>query len=181
MLDKDSSSLVEALVTLKPFLSRVEENSIVISAMDNRLTLLMEEVRKLARIMYEGNGQPPLTTRMATIETHITQIRGELNVVKADGKTESDRVQEQIQEVDKAYAALSIKVEDYKEVEREDKKNKAAKSLFLHQWKLTTTQAIGLFVLTSLLTWLGGHLIERFNLKSTAHTTHEVTPPPSAK
>ena len=174
MLDKDSGSLVEALITLKPFLSRVEENSIIISAMDNRLTLLMEEVRKLSRIMYEGNGQPPLTTRIATIETNITQVKSELSIVKAEGKVESDRMQEQIQEVDKAYTSLSIKVDDYKE----DKKNRDAKGLLLHQWKLTTTQAIGLFILTSLLTWLGGHLVERFNLNSTTyHPTHK---PPSA-
>ena len=172
-----NASLVEALITLKPFLSRVEENSIAISAIDNRLSLLAEEVRKLARIMYEGNGQPPLTTRLATMETHITQVRSDLGEVRADSKTESDRIQEHIQEVDKAYAALSIKVDDYKEIEREDKKNKAAKSLFLHQWRLTTAQAVGLFFLTSTLTWLGGHLLEHFNLKPTGRTTPQVISP----
>ena len=176
-----NSPLVEALITLKPFLSKVEDNSIAISAIDNRLSILVEEVRKMSRIIYEGNGQPSLITRMVAVETLIAQVRDAVRDIKADDKIESTKTLERIQGVDKAFVALSLAVEDYKDKEREGREDARAKNQVMYEWKLNAIQAIGLFIITAILSWFGSEIYSK--VISPAPSVPEVmtTPNPKSK
>lgn len=147
----NNNALVEALVALKPFLSKVGDNSIAISSIDNRLVLVMEEMKKVSRILYEGNGQPPFTARIASLETSMEQVR---DMLKEDKETLS-KLLHQIQIVDKASIDIGVALEEYQVSERGRLEKEKAKDLVDYQWKLNVIQAVFVVIITSLVGFVG--------------------------
>lgn len=154
----DNNTLMEALVALKPFLSKVEDNAIAISSIDNRLALLIEETRKLSRILYEGNGQPPLTTRMATIETSLVLVKDMVTDQKKEEKEALARLLNHIQTVDKASIELGIAFDDFQTKDTSRRQSAEAKELVNYGWKLNALQAVGLLIFTSIVSFVGSEL-----------------------
>lgn len=149
-MDNDNT-LVEALVALKPFLSKVEDNSITISTIDNRLALVMEEVKKLSRILYEGNGQPPLTTRIAALEASLSLVRDALR----EEKEVISKLLVQIQAVDKTSIEVGIALEEYQVNEKGKRDAAEAKNLVNYEWRLNIIQGITLLLLTTVTGYIG--------------------------
>lgn len=156
----NSDALVEALVALKPFLSKVEDNSITISSMTNRLSLTIEEVKKLSRILYEGNGQPPLTARIAALETSLILVRDAMK----EEKDALSKLLTQVQAVDKTSIEVSLALEEYQLIERGKKNAAEAKSLVNYGWRLNVSQAIAILFLTSAIGFLGTEIYEVYSI-----------------
>jgi hypothetical protein len=145
----DNNALVDALVALKPFLSKIEDNSVAIASIDNRLYLLMEEVSKVQRILYEGNGQPSITTRMATIESGLVLMKDSLYDQKKESKEATAEVISKLYEVDRASTEMGAALEDLQDMEKSKRAASDAKDLVNYGWRLNVLQAVLLLLLTS--------------------------------
>ncbi|WOL31353.1 hypothetical protein [Microcoleus phage My-WqHQDG] len=145
----DNNALVDALVALKPLLSKIEDNSVAIASIDNRLYLLMEEVSKLQRILYEGNGQPSITARMATIETGLVSMKDSIYDQKKEAKEAITEVMAKLHKVDKASSEIGIAFEELQDMEKGKRAASDARDLVNYGWKLQVLQAVLLLLLTS--------------------------------
>lgn len=170
----DNNTLVEALVALKPFLSKVEDNAIAISSIDNRLALLIEETRKLSRILYEGNGQPPLITRIAALETNMGQVKDTVIDQRREEKDAIAKLLAQIQTVDKTSIELGIALEDFQLKDKGRREAAQAKELVNYGWKLNAIQGVALLLLTSFVSFLGSELYTRWQNSHPASKTPQV-------
>ena len=145
----DNNALVDALVALKPFLSKIEDNSVAIASIDNRLYLLMEEVSKLQRILYEGNGQPPITARMATIESGLVLMKDSIHDQKKEAKEVIAEVVARLHKVDRTSNELTVAFEELQDMEKGKRAASDARDLVNYGWRLQVLQAVLLLLLTS--------------------------------
>ncbi len=145
----DNNALVDVLVAIKPLLSKIEDNSVAIASIDNRLYLLMEEVSKLQRILYEGNGQPSITARMVVIESGLALMKDAIHDQKKEGKDAMNEVITKLQTVDKASTELGLAFDDFQDAEKGRREAAQARDLVNYGWKLNTLQAVLLLFLTS--------------------------------
>lgn len=163
----DSNSIKEVLRALKPFLGKVEDNAIKLSALDNRLLVVMEEQSKLSRILYEGNGQPPLTARMTALETCIEQMKDSLRDQKGEDREAVIHIHKQIEKVGKASSELSIAFEEFQINERGRREAAEAREIVHYSWKLNAFQAVLLLILSSVVGFVGSELSTHWqNFKS---------------
>ena len=154
----NGATLVEALTALKPFMSKVEDNSIAISSIDNRLALLIEEVRKLSRILYEGNGQPALTARIASLETSLKLVSDSVVDQRREHKETVSKLVAHIQTVDKASSELGIAFDELQLNEKTKSDALNARELANYSLKLNVLQAVAILLITSTLGVVGKEL-----------------------
>jgi len=163
----DNTNLKDALVALKPFLSEVVNNSIAISSIDNRLSLLIDETRKLSRIIYEGNGQPAIMTRITSIEVSVQQLKDTVADVRSNSKDIDTTLYEHIQSANKASFELGLVIDDIQLNESNRKDALNAKELANYGWKLNVIQAIILLLITSITGFIGSEFYNYWNHQKT--------------
>lgn len=163
----NNNTLIEALTAIKPFLSKVEDNSIAISSIDNRMVLLIEEVRKLSRIIYEGNGQPSLTSRVVTLETNLNLIKDLVDNHKVEVKELDVKLTSHMFTMDKASTELGMAVEEFQAQERNKEAAKKAKDIANYGWLLSVAQGVLLLVAGSVITALAPNIYSAIQGKGT--------------
>jgi hypothetical protein len=169
----DNTNLIEALVALKPFLSEVENHSIAISSIDNRLSLLIDETRKLSRIIYEGNGQPAVMTRLTSIEVSIQQIKEGVLDIRGNSKDIDTTLYNHIQAANKASFELGLVIDDIQLNESSRQAAVTAKELANYGWKLNVIQAVVILLITSVTGFLGS---EFYNYRTHQRTLFKNPP-----
>ena len=147
------------LLAFKECLQRVEDNSLQLKHMDTRLALTIEEMQKLSRIVYVGNGQPALTARMATLDICQQQLRDSMQDYKREDKEAFNRLQEQVEMVRKLSSELHSTLDEYAKAEKGRKKAEDDREAATRGWRGNVSQSLAVLILGGIVTFLGSEAV----------------------
>jgi hypothetical protein len=174
----DNDELRELLLSLKPILTKVEDNSITLSSLDNRLSLTVEDMKRLSKLLYEGNGQPSILTRITALEASLELVKEDVRSGKEIRRQVEVNLSEYMQRADKAALEHSMAIEGFLNTDRERREVENAKNLLHYGWGLNVAQALVILVLSTAGSFLGGKLY--INWRATHPPLEQVaTPSPS--
>ena len=155
------------LLAFKECLQRVEDNSLQLKHMDTRLALTIEEMQKLSRIVYVGNGQPALTARMATLDSCLQQLKDSMHDYKREDREAFNRLQEQVEMVRKLSSELHSTLEEYEKAEKGRKKAEYDREAANQGWKMSVSQSLAVLVLGGIVSFLGSEAVSYYqNMKA---------------
>lgn len=153
------------LLAFKECLQKVEDNSLQLKHMDTRLALTIEEMQKLSRIVYVGNGQPALTARMAMLDSCLQQLRDSMQDYKREDKEAFTRLQEQVEMVRKLSSELHSTLEEYEKAEKGRKKAEYDREAASKGWRGNVSQSLAVLVLGGILTFIGSEFMSYYQMK----------------
>jgi len=73
---------------LQTFIDETQDAKVVISRIETEIVRLKEDINGLNKLIRDGNGQPPMITRIAVLEEKIAEIREKIDAVESEGKEE---------------------------------------------------------------------------------------------
>jgi len=73
---------------LQTFIDETQDAKVVISRIETEIIRLKEDINGLNKLIRDGNGQPPLITRIAVLEEKIAEIKEKIESVESEGKEE---------------------------------------------------------------------------------------------
>jgi chromosome segregation ATPase len=154
------------LLAFKECLQKVEDNSLQLKHMDTRLALTIEEMQKLSKIVYVGNGQPALTARMATLDSCLQQLKDSMHDYKREDREAFSRLQEQVEMVRKLSSELHSTLEEYAKAEKGRKKAEDDREAATRGWRGNVSQSLVVAVATGILAFLGSEMVSYYqNMK----------------
>ena len=74
----------EAIVTLES----LKDAKVVIARIETEMGRLKDDITSLNKTIRDGNGQPPLITRIAVVEEKIAEIKAEINRMETESAEE---------------------------------------------------------------------------------------------
>jgi len=82
-LSRDAEKLVEEFsedlaIILETFIEETQEAKVVIARIESEMGRLKDDITSLNKTIRDGNGQPPLITRIAVIEEKIVEIKSKI-------------------------------------------------------------------------------------------------------
>ena len=95
-MSKEAERLVEEFsedlaLILQTFIDETQDAKIVIARIENEIKRLKEDISGLNKIIRDGNGQPPLITRIAVLEEKISELKSHIESIEAES-TEAKRM-----------------------------------------------------------------------------------------
>jgi len=111
-----ASGLATTTELIQSLSSEIKDNTVELAIIKADLTNVTEDVKTLSKILREGNGAAPVLSRIAILETTITQLNTTLTSIEENEDTTKEKLD-----------ALIIKTNntiDTKKIEAEDKKNR---------------------------------------------------------
>lgn len=89
-MSKDAEKLVEEFsedlsLILETFIEETQDAKVVIARIETEIGRLKEDISSLNITIRDGNGRPPLTTRIAVVEEKVAEIK--LNIDSIDAET----------------------------------------------------------------------------------------------
>ena len=92
-MSKDAEKLVEEFsedlaLILETFIEETQDAKVVIARIETEMGRLKEDITSLNKTIRDGNGQPPLTTRIAVVEEKIAEIKGKIEAMEAETQEE---------------------------------------------------------------------------------------------
>lgn len=76
---------------LQTFIEETQDAKVVIARIETEIVRLKEDIIGLNKTIRDGNGQPPLITRIAVLEEKIAEIKGHINQMESES-AESKRL-----------------------------------------------------------------------------------------
>jgi len=73
---------------LQTFIDETQDAKVVISRIETEITRLKEDIYSLNKTILQGNGQPPLITRIAVLEEKIAELKENIFQIENEGKEE---------------------------------------------------------------------------------------------
>lgn len=73
---------------LQTFIDETQDAKVVISRIETEIIRLKEDINGLNKLIRDGNGQPPMITRIAVLEEKIAEIKEKIESVESEGKEE---------------------------------------------------------------------------------------------
>ena len=82
-MSREAEKLVEEFsedlaIILETFIEETQEAKVVIARIESEMGRLKEDITSLNTIIRDGNGQPPLNTRIAVIEEKIAEMKSKI-------------------------------------------------------------------------------------------------------
>ena len=82
-MSRDAEKLVEEFsedlaIILETFIEETQEAKVVIARIESEMGRLKDDITSLNKTIRDGNGQPPLITRIAVIEEKIAEIKSKI-------------------------------------------------------------------------------------------------------
>lgn len=159
------------LLAFKECLQKVEDNSFQLKHMDTRLALTIEEMQKLSKTVYVGNGQPALITRMATLDSCLQQLRDSMQDYKKEDREAFTRLQEQVEMVRRLSSELHSTLEEYDKAEKGRKKAEDDREAASRGWRGNVSQSLAVLVVGGIVTFIGTEIASYYqNMKSLPKT-----------
>ncbi len=95
-MSKEAEKLVEEFsedlaVILTTFIEETQDAKIVIARIETEVSRLKDDIGGLNKIIRDGNGQPPLITRIAVLEEKIAEIKSHIESIENES-VESKRM-----------------------------------------------------------------------------------------
>ena len=83
-MSRDAEKLVEEFsedlaIILETFIEETQEAKVVIARIESEMGRLKDDITSLNKTIRDGNGQPPLITRIAVIEEKIVEIKSKMD------------------------------------------------------------------------------------------------------
>lgn len=73
---------------LQTFIDETQDAKVVISRIETEIARLKEDIYSLNKTILQGNGQPPLITRIAVLEEKIAELKENIFQIENEGKEE---------------------------------------------------------------------------------------------
>ena len=73
---------------LQTFIDETQDAKVVISRIETEIVRFKEDINGLNKLIRDGNGQPPLITRIAVLEEKIAELKEKIELVESEGKEE---------------------------------------------------------------------------------------------
>ena len=88
-MSNDAEKLVEEFsedlaMILETFIEETQDAKVVIARIETEVGRLKEDITSLNKTIRDGNGQPPLMTRIAVLEEKIAEVKGKIETVEAE-------------------------------------------------------------------------------------------------
>ena len=88
-MSNDAEKLVEEFsedlaMILETFTEETQDAKVVIARIETEVGRLKEDITSLNKTIRDGNGQPPLITRIAVLEEKIAEVKGKIETVEAE-------------------------------------------------------------------------------------------------
>lgn len=85
----DADKLVEEFsedlaLILQTFIEETQDAKVVIARIETEMGRLKEDITGLNKTIRDGNGQPPLITRIAVLEERIGEIKAHIDSIEAE-------------------------------------------------------------------------------------------------
>jgi len=71
---------------LQTFIDETQDAKVVISRIETEIARLKEDIYSLNKTILQGNGQPPLITRIAVLEEKIAELKENIFQIENEGK-----------------------------------------------------------------------------------------------
>ncbi len=86
-MSKDAEKLVEEFsedlaLILETFIEETQDAKVVIARIETEMGRLKEDISSLNKTIRDGNGQPPLITRIAVVEEKIAEIKAKIEAME---------------------------------------------------------------------------------------------------
>ena len=88
-MSKDAEKLVEEFsddlaLILETFIEETQDAKVVIARIETEMGRLKEDISSLNKTIRDGNGQPPLITRIAVVEEKIAEIKAKIETMESE-------------------------------------------------------------------------------------------------
>jgi len=88
-LSKEAEKLVEEFsedlaIILETFIGETQDAKVVIARIESEIGRLKDDIGSLNRTIRDGNGQPPLITRIAVVEEKVVEIKSNIDSMEAE-------------------------------------------------------------------------------------------------
>ena len=92
-MSKDAEKLVEEFsedlaLILETFIEETQDAKVVIARIETEMGRLIEDNSSLNKTIRDGNGQPPLITRIAVVEEKIAEVKDKIESMEHDSAEE---------------------------------------------------------------------------------------------
>ena len=90
---KDAEKLVaefseDLALILETFIEETQDCKVVIARIETEIGRLKEDISSLNKTIRDGNGQPPLTTRIAVVEEKIAEVKEKIESMETESAEE---------------------------------------------------------------------------------------------
>jgi hypothetical protein len=88
-MTKEAERLVEEFsedlaLILQTFIEETQDAKIVVARIESEIGRLKEDITGLNKTIRDGNGQPPLITRIAVLEERVAEIKTHIEAMEAE-------------------------------------------------------------------------------------------------
>jgi|TARA_R100000322_G_scaffold154714_1_gene113632 50S ribosomal subunit-associated GTPase HflX len=92
-LSREAEKLVEEFsedlaIILETFIEETQDAKVIIARIETEMGRLKDDITSLNKTIRDGNGQPPLITRIAVVEEKIAEIKAEINRMENESAEE---------------------------------------------------------------------------------------------
>ena len=92
-MSREAEKLVEEFsedlaIILETFIEETQDAKVVIARIETEMGRLKDDITSLNKTIRDGNGQPPLITRIAVVEEKIAEIKAEINRMENESAEE---------------------------------------------------------------------------------------------
>jgi len=92
-MSKESEKLVEEFsedlaLILETFIEETQDAKVVIARIETEIGRLKEDISSLNITIRDGNGRPPLTTRIAVVEERIAEVKEKIESMETESAEE---------------------------------------------------------------------------------------------
>jgi|TARA_B100002019_G_scaffold286090_1_gene296013 50S ribosomal subunit-associated GTPase HflX len=88
-LSREAEKLVEEFsedlaIILETFIEETQDAKVVIARIETEMGRLKDDITSLNKTIRDGNGQPPLITRIAVVEEKIAEIKSKIEQMETE-------------------------------------------------------------------------------------------------
>tara|TARA_B100001778_G_scaffold73802_2_gene59108 strand:+ start:21067 stop:21417 length:351 start_codon:yes stop_codon:yes gene_type:complete len=88
-LSREAEKLVEEFsedlaIILETFIEETQDAKVVIARIETEMGRLKDDITSLNKTIRDGNGQPPLITRIAVVEEKIGEIKAKIEAMEME-------------------------------------------------------------------------------------------------
>ncbi len=88
-LTKEAEKLVEEFsedlaIILETFIEETQDAKVVVARIETEIGRLKDDITSLNKTIRDGNGQPPLITRIAVVEEKIAEIKSKIESMETE-------------------------------------------------------------------------------------------------
>ncbi len=92
-MSREAEKLVEEFsedlaIILETFIEETQDAKVIIARIETEMGRLKDDITSLNKTIRDGNGQPPLITRIAVVEEKIAEIKAEINRMENESAEE---------------------------------------------------------------------------------------------